>query len=129
SHVLRIPCNPTQVRRRERPPKPVPKQKHSRRTRALTVLDQRSAIRIELDNFLQVFARIIKTSGEHDQVRLDPLTILKLDFPALVATDRRRALDQSLPNSANHCASCHRLSKPAHAPPKQPRGNMLGKPR
>src|SRR6185369_11150927 len=97
--------------------------------RALTILNQRPAIRIQIDNFLQVFNCISETSSEHDQVRFDSFAIYKLDFTILIATHTGHSLDQALANSASDCSPGHRLGQPVRTPAEQTRRNLLGQPR
>src|ERR1700741_2191575 len=127
-NVLCIPRDAAQVWRSECSPKAISEQENSLRARALTIFDQRPAIRIQIDNFFQVFLRITKTGREYDQVGFESLAVCELNCRALVASHLRHALDQTTANCVHYRTSGHRLGESARFPSQQASWKVLRQP-
>ena len=86
-------------------------------------------IRIEIDNFLQMFLRITKTRRENDQVGFESLAIFKFNYLTFVTTHGGMRFIKPFESLSNNCAPGHRFGKPARAPAKQTSRNLLRQPR
>ena len=84
--ILGVASNTAQVRRRERAAESKPKQKQTRRARALAIPHDRTAFRIEFEQALKVPRFVAKAGGKNHQVRLHDAAVNQRHAVAFVTS-------------------------------------------